>query len=80
MHCLRVHHLFMEWQLRQYKRAVDEHKWYMSERLGYDVGWTAAEVSFVQNIVDGWAVDRVREWRENTCPLRHKCAQSYCFE
>jgi len=32
------------------KRQIEEHKWYMSERAGKDVGWEKALLDWMLNI------------------------------
>lgn len=32
--------VYLQWQ--EVKRAVDDHKWYESERVGHDIGWDRA--------------------------------------
>lgn len=32
--------LFQQW--RQVRKAVDDHKWYESEKAGHDIGWDRA--------------------------------------
>ena len=51
------------WQVRQYRIAVDENKWYMGERLGRKVAWQEAEQDFLQNEYYGCAP----KWREEFC-------------
>jgi hypothetical protein len=46
--------------------AVDENKWYMSERAGRDVGLAAAEADFVEN--HAWRV--AGEFRRGFCTER----------
>jgi len=36
------------------KSEIDRHKWFMSERNGYDVGTQAARLDFVKNFLDAW--------------------------
>jgi hypothetical protein len=40
---------FLAYERLQLDRAITEHKWYLSERAGYDVGYQAAEQSFAEN-------------------------------
>ncbi|MBN2162662.1 MAG: hypothetical protein JXR25_10345 [Pontiellaceae bacterium] len=52
-----------EWQITQYCKAVDENKWYMSERRGSEVSWREAERDFMEHGYFGLA----RQWREQYC-------------
>ncbi|MCK5805435.1 MAG: hypothetical protein KAI66_21570 [Lentisphaeria bacterium] len=38
--------MFIQRQMQWLREAIDENKWYMSERAGHDVGWEAAERDF----------------------------------
>jgi hypothetical protein len=51
------------WQVRQYRIAVDENKWYMAERIGQDIAWKEAELDFLQNGYYGCAP----KWRNEFC-------------
>lgn len=51
------------WQIEQYRRAVDENKWYMSEKSGRIIGWKEAERDFLQNAYYGCAP----KWRKEYC-------------
>lgn len=55
-----------EWQIRQYRHAIEENKWYMSEREGRAVGWDEAERDFMHNGYYGCAV----KWRKEYCARR----------
>lgn len=37
--------LFREWD--QIKREILDHKWYESEKAGYDIGWERASVDWL---------------------------------
>lgn len=54
------------WQVRKYRAAVEENKWYMGERLGREVAWEEAEKDFFFNDYYGCA----REWRSEYCGNR----------
>ena len=62
------------WQVAQYQSAVDENKWYMSERSGYEIDWRSAEKDFVDHEYYGCA----EKWREKycmvLCPYYASCA------
>jgi len=55
-----------EWQIRKYRHAVNENKWYMSERLGRIVDWEEAEYDFLHNEYYGCAP----KWRKEYCAGR----------
>lgn len=60
-------------QRQRLQRAVDEDKWYQSERAGFDVGPEAAMDSFVRHHLDRFAREfRVWYCRES-CPGRDAC-------
>jgi len=62
----QAHTKLNEWQIRQYRRAIDENKWYMSERTGRSVSWEEAEHDFVHNEYYGCAP----KWRKEYCAVR----------
>jgi hypothetical protein len=62
----RAHWKLNEWQVRQYRRAIDENKWYMGERLGRVVSWEEAEYDFLHNGYYGCAP----KWRKEYCSMR----------
>ena len=59
----RAFHKLKEWQIRQYRIAVNENKWYMGERRGQYVEWKEAEQDFLQNEYYGCAP----KWRKEFC-------------
>jgi hypothetical protein len=62
----KAHLNLTEWQVRQYRDAVNENKWYMSERLGRSVDWEEAEDDFLHNGYYGCAP----KWRKEYCMSR----------
>lgn len=56
-----------DWQVDQYRMAVDENRWYMGERLGRSVDWEEAEEDFLHNGYYGCAP----KWRNQYC--KNKC-------
>jgi len=62
----KAHLNLNEWQIRQYRHAVNENKWYMSERLGRVVDWEEAEHDFLHNEYYGCAP----KWRKEYCAGR----------
>ena len=70
----QAHTKLNEWQIRQYRRAIDENKWYMSERTGRTISWEEAEHDFVHNEYYGCAP----KWRKEYCASR--CHHfSHCY-
>ncbi|MCF7854821.1 MAG: DUF4032 domain-containing protein [Candidatus Pacebacteria bacterium] len=64
---------YMAEQKRHFCEAVEEEKWYLSERAGTDVGFEEAMNSFLEHHVDDFAhTFRVRFCREQ-CPYRETC-------
>jgi hypothetical protein len=62
------HQELNEWQVEQYRQAIDENKWYMSERMGRSVSWEEAEYDFLHNGYYGCAP----KWRMEFCA--HRCS------
>ena len=62
----KAHLNLNEWQIRQYRHAVNENKWHMSERLGRAVAWEEAEHDFLHNEYYGCAP----KWRKEYCAGR----------
>lgn len=62
----KAHPKLTEWQVGQYRRAIDENKWYMSEQLGRAVSWEEAEYDFLHNEYYGCAA----KWRTEYCTNR----------
>jgi len=61
-------------QREHLRRAIEEHKWYLSERAGYDVGWEAAKNDFYRTHLDRVAQEfRVRYCRAY-CVLKSDCS------
>ena len=55
----------MEEDLKAQKEEILKHKWYLSEKLGYDVGSTTAALDWVKC---GYA----EQWRNKTGPYKFK--------
>lgn len=49
--------------------SIQEHKWYMSERLGRDVGWRVATIDYFENIEESHSTHSKKE--SLTYRLRH---------
>ena len=63
-----AHQELNDWQIEQYRRAVEENMWYMGERLGRSVEWGEAEYDFLKNGYYGCAP----KWRVEFCS--HRCS------
>jgi len=55
-----------DWQVDQYRMAVDENMWYMGEKQGRSVSWEEAEEDFLHNGYYGCAP----KWRKEYCAAR----------
>ena len=68
------------WQIEQYRKAVDENKWYMNEKLGRIVGWKEAEADFLQNGYYGCAPKWRKEYCSSHCGFFTSCTlgQQFC--
>ncbi|MDH3981352.1 MAG: hypothetical protein OES84_00455 [Kiritimatiellaceae bacterium] len=53
------------WQVQQYRSAVDEHRVYLSRKTGRCVEWIEAELDFMTRDYDSHAA----EWRTLYCSL-----------
>jgi len=67
---------FYEYMVRQrgaLAKAVDENKWYLSERAQQDVGKELAARDFCDRHVERFARSFRMEFCRDTCPLCHSC-------
>ncbi len=55
------------------QRAIDEDKWYLSERAGYDVGWEKAKQHFYKKFLLGFSKQYRRTFCEQLCEVRSSC-------
>jgi hypothetical protein len=60
---------YMEEFRQRLRKAIEENKWYMSERIGHDVGEQRATEDFLKNHFDPFA----REMRASFC--EHRCTK-----
>lgn len=51
------------WQVERYRQAVNENRWYMSQKCNRCVGWQEAERDFCNQGYYGCA----EEWRQQYC-------------
>jgi hypothetical protein len=56
-------HNMIEAQKAKLKKALEEHKWYESEKAGHDVGDSFAKMNFIEIIMPGWG----KRFRNNFC-------------
>ena len=64
---------YMEEFRRRLRQALDENKWYMSERQGRDVGEQTATQDFLQNHFDQFAADVRTRFCEHQCARQKNC-------
>ncbi|MBN2162238.1 MAG: hypothetical protein JXR25_16585 [Pontiellaceae bacterium] len=69
----RDHHQLNQWQIRQYKQAIEENKWYMGQRLGRAIAWEEAEDDFLHNGYYGCAPKWRKEYCSNRCNHFSEC-------
>jgi hypothetical protein len=50
------HPAFFVQQAELVRQCIAEHKWYLSEKAGHDVGWQYAEQHFLRNYLHGFAI------------------------
>src|SRR4051812_41238325 len=55
-------------EARETPPRVRDHKWFLSEYLGRDVGWHVAAVDYFENIAERRQPDSFRANRETTPP------------
>jgi hypothetical protein len=59
----------MKWQASQMAKAIEEDRWYLSEKGGVDVGFKTAEKHFREEHLDRCATD----WRRRYCGVLCEC-------
>lgn len=70
--CIQVKEL-LEAQKPHLERAINDNKWYLSEREHKDVGWNAAEYDFLENHLKSWAAGFKVCYCNYVCPNREDC-------
>ena len=60
-------------QAKIIKAAIEEKKWYLSEKEHHDIGWDAAEEEFIQTISAGFTAGFRVAYCSMVCPLRETC-------
>ena len=68
-----------DWQVDQYRMAVDENMWYMGERLGRPVDWEEAEEDFLHNGYYGCAPKWRKQYCKDKCTHFATCALGHHF-
>jgi hypothetical protein len=73
---------FFKEQANVVRKAIDEDKWYLSERAGHDVGLRAAEEHFIENYLKGFAACYRILYCSRLCPDKQNCmlAQKYLIQ
>lgn len=66
-------HALNRWQIEQYRKAVDENKWYMNEQSEGTVDWQEAEYDFLLNGYYGCAQKWRKEYCSNRCRFISSC-------
>lgn len=69
-------HDFFTIQSRVIERSIAEHKWYLSEKAGKDVGWEAASQSFFNTYFAGFAAGFRVSYCTLVCPNRQECGEA----
>jgi hypothetical protein len=55
------------------RKCIEEDKYYLSEKAGYDVGWDFAQQHFIKTYFAGFAVVWRAVYCSQACPLRSGC-------
>jgi len=76
--CAGVHEL-IDWEIMQYRNAVDAHRLELTKHKGRYVGWEEAE----ENFASGDCVSLAERWRVEycglVCPHRRSCLLAVHF-
>jgi hypothetical protein len=64
---------YMGAQVERLRCCIDENKWYLSQKAGYDVGHGVAEVDFVHNHADRVAAEFRLDFCRWRCVRRAAC-------
>lgn len=69
-------HEFMSAQRDELKKEIELNKWFMSQKAGQDVGWTKAEMDYLETHFPGFRKRFRKEFclkcTEKDCPSREK--------
>lgn len=61
------------YQAKVIKISINEDKWYLSERAGYDVGWEIATKHFIETYLMGFAAGFRASFCGMICEKRFNC-------
>jgi len=64
---------YLEEFRRRFQQALEENKWYLSERTGRDVGEQTATQDFLQNHFDRFAEEVRARFCEHECARQKDC-------
>lgn len=67
-------HEFMQAELPELKRAIDEDKWYLSENAHHDVGFSTAQKDFLEKYISEWAKNFREKYCNEICPEKDNCS------
>jgi hypothetical protein len=67
-------------QVELLKKCIEEHKYYLSEKIGVDVGWDFAEQDFLFKYGKGFFIAWRAMYCSLACPFREDCTigKHYC--
>jgi hypothetical protein len=71
---------FFVQQAELVRKCIAEHKWYLSEKAGHDVGWSYAEQHFARTYLQGFAIGFRAAFCGLVCFQRAICKLSHYFE
>ena len=74
--CLNLGSL-LEQERKDFEKAIEENKWFLSEKEGYDIGRQKAEKDFTQKHFKDWAEKEKEYFCMNFCPLKYGCKKSW---
>jgi hypothetical protein len=63
-------------QAKILKKAIEENKWFLSEKEHRDVGWAVAEENFLQVYSSGFNAGYRACYCGLCCPIRNECTQA----
>jgi len=55
------------------RNALDEHKWYLSERAHQDVGYSFAQLDFLEKYIQDWGKKFRLNYCNDMCSGRENC-------
>jgi hypothetical protein len=63
----------LEFEREKLRKAIDLHKYYLSEKAPGDVGFQFAEQDFMKKYLQKWAIDSRNNYCESICEHSHEC-------